>query len=73
MPNVTRLIIGIAAALAMAGTNVGATATAAELNPAAEHAPVTAPDAVVEGVESAPWRAEPRLSDREQLRRYFFK
>jgi hypothetical protein len=71
--NLMRILARIAVAVAMAGINIGAGATAAELKPAAEPAVLITPDGIIGGSESSFLNADPRLSDRQQLRRYFIK
>ena len=64
------LVIGVVFALGMviAGVSVTPGATAAE---AAEE--VTKPQPLINRYEPPPSEAEPRISDREQLKRYFLQ
>jgi hypothetical protein len=71
--NLMRIVARTAVAVAMAGINVGADGTAAEFKSAVEPAVLIAPDRVIGGSESPFLSADPRLSDHQQLRRYFIK
>ena len=72
MPSsITQLVIAMAVAVAMAVVGVNAIGSTAGLASTVELAQVDAPETVTGGHESSLSDADPRVSDRQQLRRLF--